>query len=138
MPGTAPQHKKFEAQMYVLTKEEGGRHTGFMDGYRPQLFTRTGDITCNVALPEGKMVMPGEDATFTVDLISELAVELGSESSVVESAIQAHLREHKGGHRQGDVLHGMPCGHIHRDGGADYLRRVRTGIRSALAGLPGV
>lgn len=54
-PGSVNSHKKFECQMYVLSKEEGGRHTPFVNGYRPQLFSRTGDVTCTVSLPEGKV-----------------------------------------------------------------------------------
>jgi len=83
-PGTVTQHKKFKAQMYVLKKEEGGRHTPFVDGYRPQLFTRTGDITATFQLPDGKMVMPGEDSTFDLELISPLAMEEGQRFTVRE------------------------------------------------------
>lgn len=83
-PGTVTQHTKFEAQMYVLSKDEGGRHTPFMNGYRPQMFTRTGDITCMINLPEETMVMPGEDATFTVEMINPLAVEEGQRFTVRE------------------------------------------------------
>ncbi len=57
-------------------QEEGGRHTPFINGYRPQLFTRTADVTCTVTLPDGKMVMPGEDAKLTVNLITDLAIEV--------------------------------------------------------------
>lgn len=74
--GTVTQHTRFEAQMYVLSKEEGGRHTPFVDGYMPQLFTRTGDISAKIELADGKMVMPGEDASFTVELINPLAIEV--------------------------------------------------------------
>jgi len=83
-PGTVTQHQKFKAQMYVLKKEEGGRHTPFVDGYRPQLFTRTGDITATFQLPDGKMVMPGEDSTFDIELISPLAMEEGQRFTVRE------------------------------------------------------
>lgn len=83
-PGTVKQHTRFEAQMYVLTKDEGGRHTPFMNGYRPQMFTRTGDITCEIKIEAEKMVMPGEDATFEVELISQLAVEEGQRFTVRE------------------------------------------------------
>lgn len=54
-PGTIKTHRKFESQLYVLSKEEGGRHTAFVDGYKPQLFTRTGDVTATVILEEGKV-----------------------------------------------------------------------------------
>jgi elongation factor Tu len=83
-PGTVNQYTKFDAQMYVLTKDEGGRHTPFMNGYRPQMFTRTGDITCEIQLPEETMVMPGEDATFSVEMINPLAVEEGQRFTVRE------------------------------------------------------
>eukprot|EP00041_Stephanoeca_diplocostata_P008220 m.118844 g.118844 ORF g.118844 m.118844 type:complete len:440 (-) comp17225_c0_seq1:311-1630(-) len=83
-PGSVSQHTKFEAQMYVLSKEEGGRHTPFVDGYRPQLFTRTGDITCTISLDDGKMVMPGEDATFGVELITQLVIEEGQRFTIRE------------------------------------------------------
>lgn len=85
-PGTMTQNTKFQAQMYVLTKEEGGRHTPFMNGYRPQLFTRTGDITATITMEEGKMVMPGEDASFTVELINPLAIEEGQQFTVREGS----------------------------------------------------
>eukprot|EP00038_Savillea_parva_P003903 m.131604 g.131604 ORF g.131604 m.131604 type:complete len:420 (-) comp11318_c0_seq6:6771-8030(-) len=85
-PGSVKQHTRFDAQMYVLSKEEGGRHTPFVDGYRPQLFTRTGDISCKIELADGKMVMPGEDASFTVELISELAIEEGQRFTVREGS----------------------------------------------------
>jgi len=83
-PESVSQHTRFEAQMYVLSKEEGGRHTPFVDGYQPQMFTRTGDISCKIQLPDGKMVMPGEDASFTVELINQLAIEEGQRFTVRE------------------------------------------------------
>jgi elongation factor Tu len=85
-PNTVSSHKKFEAHMYVLSKEEGGRHTPFVNGYRPQLFIRTGNITCSIILPEGKMVMPGEDADFTVEMISDVALEIGQRFTVREGS----------------------------------------------------
>jgi elongation factor Tu len=83
-PGTVKPHTKFECQMYVLSKEEGGRHTPFVNGYRPQLFTRTGDITATVQMEDGKMVMPGEDANITLELISPIALEEGQRFTVRE------------------------------------------------------
>jgi elongation factor Tu len=75
-PGSITPHTKFEAEVYVLTKEEGGRHTPFFKGYRPQFYFRTTDVTGNVELPEGmEMVMPGDNAEFTVDLIQPIAME---------------------------------------------------------------
>ncbi|MDD2548214.1 MAG: elongation factor Tu [Candidatus Pacebacteria bacterium] len=75
-PGTITPHTEFEAQVYVLTKDEGGRHTPFFKGYKPQFFIRTADITGDVILPEGvEMVMPGDTVTFTVNLIVPVALE---------------------------------------------------------------
>lgn len=83
-PGTVKAHTKFETQLYVLNKDEGGRHTPFVDGYRPQMFTRTGDITCTIQLPDGKMVMPGEDATCEIELITPIPLEEGQRFTVRE------------------------------------------------------
>ena len=77
-PGTVPMTKKFEAEVYVLTKEEGGRHTPFFSNYRPQFFIRTADVTGTVDLPDGvEMVMPGDNATLNIELISPLAITEG-------------------------------------------------------------
>ena len=78
-PGTVTPHKKFKAQVYVLSKEEGGRHTPFFTNYRPQFYFRTTDVTGVVTLPEGtEMVMPGDNVTMTVELIAPIAVENGT------------------------------------------------------------
>ncbi|WP_288554688.1 elongation factor Tu [uncultured Levyella sp.] len=78
-------HTKFEGQVYVLTKDEGGRHTPFFSGYRPQFFFRTTDVTGDIQLPEGtEMVMPGDNATFTISLISPIAIEEGLRFAVRE------------------------------------------------------
>ncbi|MDD3806955.1 MAG: elongation factor Tu [Candidatus Marinimicrobia bacterium] len=75
-PGSITPHTKFKAEVYVLKKEEGGRHTPFVNGYRPQFYFRTTDVTGNVQLPEGvEMVMPGDRVTFTVELIVPIAME---------------------------------------------------------------
>ncbi len=75
-PGSITPHKKFRAQVYVLTKDEGGRHTPFFDGYRPQFYIRTTDVTGTVHLPEGvEMVMPGDNVELTVELIAPVALE---------------------------------------------------------------
>jgi elongation factor Tu len=75
-PGSITPHTKFKAEIYVLKKEEGGRHTPFFKGYRPQFYFRTTDVTGNVILPEGsEMVMPGDNVTLTVDLITPIAME---------------------------------------------------------------
>ena len=75
-PGTITPHKKFKASVYVLSKEEGGRHTPFFKGYRPQFYFRTTDVTGDVTLPEGvEMVMPGDNIDMAVDLITPIAME---------------------------------------------------------------
>ena len=75
-PGTVTPHSKFRAEVYVLTKEEGGRHTPFFDGYRPQFYFRTTDVTGIARLPEGvEMVMPGDNVTMDVELITPIAME---------------------------------------------------------------
>jgi elongation factor Tu len=75
-PNSIKPHTKFTAEVYVLTKEEGGRHTPFFKGYRPQFYFRTTDVTGNIELPEGmEMVMPGDNVTMTIDLIIPIAME---------------------------------------------------------------
>jgi elongation factor Tu len=75
-PGSITPHTKFKAEVYVLTKEEGGRHTPFFKGYRPQFYFRTTDVTGVVQLPEGvEMVMPGDNISVTVELIAPIAME---------------------------------------------------------------
>lgn len=84
-PGTTTPHTKFEAEVYVLTKEEGGRHTPFFTGYRPQFYIRTTDVTGNVTLPQGvEMVMPGDNTKMTVELIVPVALEEGLRFAVRE------------------------------------------------------
>jgi elongation factor Tu len=84
-PKTVTPHKKFTAQVYVLTKEEGGRHTPFFSNYRPQFYFRTTDVTGIITLPEGtEMVMPGDNTTMTVELITTIAVEQGTKFSIRE------------------------------------------------------
>jgi elongation factor Tu len=75
-PGSITPHTKFKAQVYILTKDEGGRHTPFFKGYRPQFYFRTTDVTGNVELPEGtEMVMPGDNVEMTVELITPIAMD---------------------------------------------------------------
>ncbi|WP_312262026.1 elongation factor Tu [Candidatus Igneacidithiobacillus taiwanensis] len=84
-PGTIKPHTKFEAEVYVLSKEEGGRHTPFFNGYRPQFYFRTTDVTGAVELPEGvEMVMPGDNVQFKVSLIAPIAMEDGLRFAVRE------------------------------------------------------
>lgn len=84
-PKSITPHKKFKAEVYVLSKEEGGRHTPFFTGYRPQFYFRTTDITGSIALAEGvEMVMPGDNSTFTVELIHPIAMEQGLRFAIRE------------------------------------------------------
>jgi elongation factor Tu len=83
--GSITPHKKFQAQVYVLTKEEGGRHTAFFDGYRPQFYFRTTDVTGAIKLPEGKeMVLPGDNTEMTIELIASIAMEQGLKFAIRE------------------------------------------------------
>jgi elongation factor Tu len=76
VPGTITPHTKFKAEVYVLSKEEGGRHTPFFSGYRPQFYFRTTDVTGVLTLPEGvEMVMPGDNVTIEAELITPIAME---------------------------------------------------------------
>ena len=84
-PGSVTPHTKFKAQVYVLTKEEGGRHTPFFSNYRPQFYFRTTDVTGVIELPEGtEMVMPGDNVEMTVELIAPIAIENGTKFSIRE------------------------------------------------------
>jgi elongation factor Tu len=84
-PGSVNPHTKFKAEVYVLTKEEGGRHTPFFNGYRPQFYFRTTDVTGVCQLPEGtEMVMPGDNITLEVELISPIAIEDGTRFAIRE------------------------------------------------------
>ena len=84
-PGSIKPHKKFESEVYVLSKDEGGRHTPFFNGYRPQFYFRTTDVTGDIKLPEGvEMVMPGDNATFLVELITPIAMEEGLRFAIRE------------------------------------------------------
>jgi len=75
-PKSITPHKKFKAEVYILTKEEGGRHTPFFNGYRPQFYFRTTDVTGNVKLAEGvEMVMPGDNVAIEVELLQPIAME---------------------------------------------------------------
>ncbi|MFI3329167.1 MAG: elongation factor Tu [bacterium] len=84
-PKSVNPHSKFKAQVYVLSKEEGGRHTGFVSNYRPQFYFRTTDVTGIISLEEGTlMVMPGENTVMTVELIHPIAIEMGTKFSIRE------------------------------------------------------
>jgi elongation factor Tu len=84
-PGTITPHTKFKAEAYILTKEEGGRHTPFFNGYRPQFYFRTTDVTGIVDLPAGtEMVMPGDNVAVTVNLITPIAMDEGLRFAIRE------------------------------------------------------
>ena len=84
-PGSVNPHKKFKSQVYILSKDEGGRHTPFFANYRPQFYFRTTDVTGVIELPEGvEMVMPGENVELTVELIAPIAIEKGTKFSIRE------------------------------------------------------
>jgi len=84
-PGSITPHTKFKAEAYVLTKEEGGRHTPFFNGYRPQFYFRTTDVTGVVDLPEGtEMVMPGDNVAMTINLITPIAMDEGLRFAIRE------------------------------------------------------
>ena len=84
-PGSVTPHAKFKAEVYILKKEEGGRHTPFHNNYRPQFYVRTTDVTGNIALPDGvEMVMPGDNLTITVDLIQPIALNIGLQFAISE------------------------------------------------------
>jgi elongation factor Tu len=85
LPGSITPHTKFEAQVYILTKDEGGRHNPFFSGYRPQFYFRTTDVTGNVTLPEGtEMVMPGDNTEMSVELIAPIAMDEGLRFAIRE------------------------------------------------------
>jgi elongation factor Tu len=84
-PGSITPHTKFTAEVYVLSKEEGGRHTPFFNGYRPQFYFRTTDVTGSIELPAGtEMVMPGDNIAMTVALIAPIAMEQGLRFAIRE------------------------------------------------------
>ena len=84
-PGSVTPHKQFKAEVYILKKEEGGRHTPFHNNYRPQFYVRTTDVTGNISLPSGvEMVMPGDNLTITVDLIQPIAMNVGLRFAIRE------------------------------------------------------
>ncbi|HBT11504.1 MAG TPA: elongation factor Tu, partial [Leeuwenhoekiella sp.] len=84
-PGSVTPHTKFKAEVYILKKEEGGRHTPFHNNYRPQFYVRTTDVTGNISLPDGvEMVMPGDNLTITVELINSIAMNVGLRFAIRE------------------------------------------------------
>ena len=104
-PGTIKPHTKFKGTVYILSKEEGGRHTPFFNGYRPQFYIRTTDVTGTLHLPEGvEMVMPGDNTEITGELMAPVALE--SRRALRDSRRRPHrrLRHGHGDHRVGDEL----------------------------------
>ena len=84
-PGSVKPHKKFMAEAYILTKEEGGRHTPFFTNYRPQFYFRTTDVTGTIELPEGtEMVMPGDEVALGIKLIAPIAMDVGQRFTIRE------------------------------------------------------
>ena len=87
-PKSITPHKKFLGQVYVLRKDEGGRHKAFFTGYKPQFYIRTLDVTGSITLPEGvEMVMPGDNIVMTVELIAPVALEAGSRFAIREGGL---------------------------------------------------
>jgi elongation factor Tu len=87
-PGSITPHTKFLSEVYVLTKDEGGRHNAFFTGYRPQFYIRTMDVTGAITMPEGvEMVMPGDSVNLTVELITPVALEKGSKFAIREGGL---------------------------------------------------
>ena len=87
-PGSIQPHKKFSAEVYILRKDEGGRHKAFFPGYRPQFYIRTLDVTGEIGLPEGvEMVMPGDNITMDVELITPVALEEGGRFAIREGGL---------------------------------------------------
>jgi hypothetical protein len=92
--GSITPHTKFTAEVYVLTKEEGGRHTPFFKGYRPQFYFRTTDVTGSVELPEGmEMVMPGDNVQMTIELITPIAMDEGLRFAIRVGSEQWHAKK---------------------------------------------
>jgi elongation factor Tu len=86
--GSITPHRKFSCQVYILKKDEGGRHKAFLTGYRPQFYIRTMDVTGTITLPEGvEMVMPGDDVNLNVELITPVALEKGSKFAIREGGL---------------------------------------------------
>ena len=84
-PGSITPHTKFKAELYILSREEGGRHTPFVNNYRPQFYFRTTDVTGAIQLPEGvEMVMPGDNVSISVELIAPVAMEKGQRFAIRE------------------------------------------------------
>ena len=102
-PGSITPHTKFKAQAYILTKDEGGRHTPFFNGYRPQFYFRTTDVTGVANLPDGtEMVMPGDNVEMTVELITPIAMDKELRFAIREGGRTVGSGVVSGGHRVGE------------------------------------
>jgi elongation factor Tu len=98
-PGSVTPHTKFTAEVYVLSKDEGGRHTPFFSNYRPQFYFRTTDVTGSISLPDGvEMVMPGDNVSLTIELITPVAMEKSMRFAIREGGRTV------GAGRVGDIL----------------------------------
>ena len=98
-PSSITPHTQASAQVYVLTRDEGGRHTPFFDGYKPQFYIRTTDVTGSAHLPEGtEMVMPGDNVEMRIELITPVAMEEGLRFAIREGRPHRRLRRHHGHH----------------------------------------
>ena len=116
-PGSITPHTKFSAEVYVLTKEEGGRHTPFFKGYRPQFYFRTTDVTGTIELPEGvEMVMPGDNISMTVQLICPIAMQEGCASQFVKAATPSAPASLPRSSSNIDFLKGSSIGRTFRTG----------------------
>ena len=113
--GSVKPHTKFTAQVYVLTKEEGGRHTPFYNGYRPQFYLRTTDVTGAIGLPEGaEMIMPGDNVDMTVELITPIALEIGQRFAIREGGRTVGAGAIVGHHRVGTTWQSSGSGSASR------------------------
>ena len=134
-PGSVKPHTKFIARVYVLTKEEGGRHTPFYNGYRPQFYLRTTDVTGAIGLTGGaEMVMPGDNVDMNVELITPIALETGQRFAIREGGHTVGAgADHRDPELGGVDRHGKGCrepagdpARLHRVQGADVQHRPRT------------
>ena len=151
-PGSITPHKKFKGEVYVLKKEEGGRHTPFFNNYRPQFYFRTTDVTGTVTLPEGvEMVMPGDNINIDVELITPIACEEGLRfaireggktvgAGVVTKILDERIRKREEGVRHGRCtrhrharMHGLPRAQLHHDQEQARRRREARAVEVLLA-----
>ena len=107
-PGSITPHTQFKAEVYVLSKDEGGRHTPFFNGYRPQFYFRTTDVTGSIKLPEGQeMVMPGDNTNMEIDMHQPIAMDTGPPLRHPRGRAHGRRRRRHGDHRVG-ARHARP------------------------------